>query len=98
MLRRPPRSTRTYTLFPYTTLFRSWPSVGHFLPGTTTASGCSGQRGLPGAPASCARIHLQREINPGGCDSRENNGSRALVPGAGTLRAQPVELFPELDL
>src|SRR3546814_9562443 len=24
MLRRPPRSTRTYTLFPYTTLFRSW--------------------------------------------------------------------------
>src|SRR3546814_9990791 len=25
MLRRPPRSTRTDTLFPYTTLFRSWP-------------------------------------------------------------------------
>src|SRR3546814_20407365 len=23
-IRRPPRSTRTYTLFPYTTLFRSW--------------------------------------------------------------------------
>src|SRR3546814_15933211 len=35
MLRRPPRSTRTYTLFPYTTLFRSqepndqlWGAVG----------------------------------------------------------------------
>src|SRR3546814_14534999 len=28
MLRRPPRSTRTYTLFPYTTLFRSeFPAV-----------------------------------------------------------------------
>src|SRR3546814_13569952 len=27
MIRRPPRSTRTYTLFPYTTLFRS-PSKG----------------------------------------------------------------------
>src|SRR3546814_16377304 len=26
MLRRPPRSTRTYTLFPYPTLFRSLPS------------------------------------------------------------------------
>src|SRR3546814_5494251 len=26
MIRRPPRSTRTYTLFPYTTLFRSVPS------------------------------------------------------------------------
>src|SRR3546814_13632772 len=24
MIRRPPRSTRTYTLFPYTTVFRSW--------------------------------------------------------------------------
>src|SRR3546814_3132505 len=29
MIRRPPRSTRTYTLFPYTTLFRS--SVDEFL-------------------------------------------------------------------
>src|SRR3546814_18694351 len=27
MIRRPPRSTRTDTLFPYTTLFRSWPSA-----------------------------------------------------------------------
>src|SRR3546814_20391723 len=27
MLRRPPRSTRTDTLFPYTTLFRSWMAV-----------------------------------------------------------------------
>src|SRR3546814_5767421 len=26
MIRRPPRSTRTYTLFPYTTLFRSKPA------------------------------------------------------------------------
>src|SRR3546814_14914612 len=29
MLRRPPRSTRTDTLFPYTTLFRSLPARGH---------------------------------------------------------------------
>src|SRR3546814_5631911 len=28
MIRRPPRSTRTDTLFPYTTLFRSWPRFG----------------------------------------------------------------------
>src|SRR3546814_4129864 len=26
MIRRPPRTTRTYTLFPYTTLFRSAPA------------------------------------------------------------------------
>src|SRR3546814_7325437 len=29
MIRRPPRSTRTDTLFPYTTLFRSGRDVGH---------------------------------------------------------------------
>src|SRR3546814_1389337 len=28
MIRRPPRSTRTDTLFPYTTLFRSMPGTG----------------------------------------------------------------------
>src|SRR3546814_18572042 len=28
MIRRPPRSTRTYTLFPYTTLFRSSLTIG----------------------------------------------------------------------
>src|SRR3546814_4300732 len=28
MIRRPPRSTRTDTLFPYTTLFRSWWLIG----------------------------------------------------------------------
>src|SRR3546814_9851282 len=31
MLRRPPRSTRTDTLFPYTTLFRSLIIVGKFI-------------------------------------------------------------------
>src|SRR3546814_5409120 len=29
MIRRPPRSTRTDTLFPYTTLFRSLFQIGH---------------------------------------------------------------------
>src|SRR3546814_1995566 len=34
MIRRPPRSTRTDTLFPYTTLFRSLPGSGsnHMIP------------------------------------------------------------------
>src|SRR3546814_14822969 len=32
MIRRPPRSTRTYTLFPYATLFRSVTRPGHRLP------------------------------------------------------------------
>src|SRR3546814_20955318 len=33
MIRRPPRSTRTDTLFPYTTLFRSLPSSIRLQPG-----------------------------------------------------------------
>src|SRR3546814_15561413 len=33
MIRRPPRSTRTYTLFPYTTLFRSVLAFGAASPG-----------------------------------------------------------------
>src|SRR3546814_20255393 len=32
MIRRPPRSTRTDTLFPYTTLFRSCSSSGRYMP------------------------------------------------------------------
>src|SRR3546814_7964992 len=44
MIRRPPRSTRTDTLFPYTTLFRSWfaPSplapIDRFSKGTVSES------------------------------------------------------------
>src|SRR3546814_20404344 len=46
MLRRPPRSTRTYTLFPYTTLFRSFEDQGTLLP---SARACRLQRREPAA-------------------------------------------------
>src|SRR3546814_1448980 len=39
MIRRPPRSTRTDTLFPYTTLFRSVADVGEQLEGVPTGVG-----------------------------------------------------------
>src|SRR3546814_7857322 len=40
MIRRPPRSTRTDTLFPYTTLFRSLPvAVGGIRPGRARGEG-----------------------------------------------------------
>src|SRR3546814_19495030 len=43
MIRRPPSSTLTDTLFPYTTLFRSLvgPTVVHFYPR------CPGEQGIP---------------------------------------------------
>src|SRR3546814_19169686 len=48
MIRRPPRSTRTDTLFPYTTLFRSWQFLGGF------ALGAIGLAGLHIAESSAA--------------------------------------------
>src|SRR3546814_14675248 len=56
MIRRPPRSTRTYTLFPYTTLFRSpHPSIRNTdlhswkVPPTTCPSRQAQVQGLPKA-------------------------------------------------
>src|SRR3546814_8344043 len=45
MIRRPPRSTRTDTLFPYTTLFRSWPGERIAI-GRHRVCGLSGRRRL----------------------------------------------------
>src|SRR3546814_5286387 len=77
MIRRPPRSTRTDTLFPYTTLFRSDD------PGCLADGGCAlrssgkqtntrGARQLPavdcrgvGANAGCARGGLSRRVRVG---------------------------------
>src|SRR3546814_17675621 len=43
MIRRPPRSTRTDTLFPYTTLFRSFQGLGIPLPGGLRNQGSTGR-------------------------------------------------------
>src|SRR3546814_12552436 len=54
MILRPPRSTRTYTLFPYTTLFRSSlvESLGQVFVAGVAHEGDHPQRcGLPPAPA-----------------------------------------------
>src|SRR3546814_5451950 len=63
MIRRPPGSTRTATLFPYTTLFRS------------AAGRCAGQHAL--AHPAGARPHLSRddprehhELSPAGAAAR----------------------------
>src|SRR3546814_9792668 len=49
MMRRPPRSTRTDTLFPYTTLFRSVQAVGTAQPADRRALVAA----RPGAIAEC---------------------------------------------
>src|SRR3546814_5283753 len=45
MIRRPPRSTRTDTLFPYTTLFRSVPGLIAVYPGILRARACPDRGG-----------------------------------------------------
>src|SRR3546814_1154143 len=44
MIRRPPRSTRTDTLFPYTTLFRSFVVIAIILGFAAPSDGCAEQR------------------------------------------------------
>src|SRR3546814_16033454 len=52
MIRRPPRSTRTDTLFPYTTLFRSVKSKELTMPRETQAARMAAPAALPGGYAS----------------------------------------------
>src|SRR3546814_14855035 len=54
MTRRPPRSTRTDTLFPYTTLFRSESQFRNWI----TADGSAGPSGEGGFKAEPGRYHL----------------------------------------
>src|SRR3546814_2086946 len=55
MILRPPRSTRTYTLFPYTTLFRSPASAAHVGRGFRLRRQCADRDEL-----LCRAAHLPR--------------------------------------
>src|SRR3546814_12169412 len=63
MLRRPPRSTRTYTLFPYTTLFRSVyacePTTAGLVPGPDLRRRVFGGIGHVRPPG-----HMMRRAHP----------------------------------
>src|SRR3546814_1509973 len=68
MIRRPPRSTRTDTLFPYTTLFRSRVTNGTGAAGSDiqgrelVTQRTSGQaRSLPGVATLALRVELRSE-------------------------------------
>src|SRR3546814_17417857 len=67
MIRRPPRSTRTDTLFPYTTLFRSYPAATAF----STVVGPRARRGAMAPNAtSTARLDVAGSPNCRASDSR----------------------------
>src|SRR3546814_18001788 len=69
MIRRPPRSTRTDTLFPYTTLFRSSPPGPCF-------SGC---RGEARSRLPCRRRLPRRPAGPRGRSPETSKIGRAHV-------------------
>src|SRR3546814_14866435 len=70
MIRRPPRSTRTDTLFPYTTLFRSEPSLDDAAPRAAVPRG--GEQDGSGGQAAHRRAAQPRAV-----------GAHPGPPGAG---------------
>src|SRR3546814_6294088 len=63
MIRRPPRSTRTDTLFPYTTLFRSWIAASPSAP--RNDEGLFRRRLVGLFPRACPRIEELAPIGLG---------------------------------
>src|SRR5213594_4332708 len=70
IIRRPPRSTQAFTLFPYTTLFRSRRAGGAGCDRSPSRVGCGPRRGLslPRAPRCVpgwnARLHWKQPRDP----------------------------------
>src|SRR3546814_11934811 len=98
MIRRPPRSTRTYTLFPYTTLFRAAGRQPECRTGVLV-----GQARTLGAPrrprleAAARDFRALFSFTPARisdwCDHVETKQGRALTRGTGSAarrRASPV--------
>src|SRR3546814_14732391 len=70
MIRRPPISTRTDTLFPYTTLFRSGIPIGAAVPADQRSAHHRGDRGEDdGSDVSTGRRLYQMRRLAGGSDS-----------------------------
>src|SRR3546814_10756277 len=98
MIRRPPRSTRTDTLFPYTTLFRSHacagaPAAGDPLPLDLLAIMERGRSALRRDRAAVAqrRVPLDRLLpsEDGSEDSRQIKGAAERIPALRRERQHP---------
>src|SRR3546814_7037569 len=94
MIRRPPRSTRTDTLFPYTTLFRSEEQVGVFAAagglGEPGAGGLGAGDGAGVAHAATASGVLHTTVRSWWCRVQSQ-------PGRGSVRVRSEEHTSELQ-
>src|SRR3546814_19786856 len=88
MIRRPPRSTRTDTLFPYTTLIRS--STAHGYGGVD--AWLLGRRALrahvDGAHRGCAHVHAPRSRAYGHAYGARSSAAKCLPPSTHRQRAR----------
>src|SRR6187397_2460098 len=100
MIRRPPRSTRCTTLFPYTTLFRSG---GPARTGRATRArgGRRGPRGDGVGPVHRDRARRPGTLSVGGTGRLESRASRPGGPGrgcrAGSARAPGQTTRPDAE-
>src|SRR3546814_15684032 len=96
MIRRPPRSTRTDTLFPYTTLSRSVLEQAPRLPprhhGACAGRGAAGHVSRPQEPADRRRDAVARDRRPCAALSPGDRSTRAHVARLG---ADPCPQPPE---
>src|SRR3546814_10461077 len=77
MIRRPPRSTRTDTLFPYTTLFRSGAIICNIAKGAFAA-----------AASTSRRSRSKRRSETRGRNHATLSGGGAALRGGGRLRGR----------
>src|SRR3546814_19700805 len=90
MIRRPPRSTRTDTLFPYTTLFRSQPADRAQHGFEPMAQRAQPGRGL-GRRGHALEIELNRRIAP----KRPVRGDEARITGRRLLQTEKYRNHPD---
>src|SRR3546814_11987939 len=100
MLRRPPRSTRTDTLFPYTTLFRSAAERERRLSGGARLSvagdavlGCDVERRILGAQGGAQR-RRHRAVRDPQARRRSRRAQRRRARGGDLNRTEPPRFRP----
>src|SRR3546814_1643178 len=104
MIRRPPRSTRTDTLFPYTTLFRSWGrgAIGERSEGLMGLGRVAIASGLAVVCAGCSGMSVDRDLPRGsaayGVIPAPDAGATAAAYRIGALDVLKVTVFQEEDL
>src|SRR3546814_19135708 len=101
MIRRPPRSTRTDTLFPYTTLFRSGSTnYNAALDAVFSGNGdyLSNDNPITGLPNAVNRLFFlsDGEVNAGGNEIENDNDNKSDIK-SNSVQVVPIEIGNAVD-